>query len=46
MSGYRVIIVDDHPLFRDALKQTLTAALPGIAIEEAGTLDQVTAALT
>src|SRR5438477_11049835 len=41
MSGYRVIIVDDHPLFRDALKQTLTSAFPGIAIAEAGTLEAV-----
>jgi DNA-binding NarL/FixJ family response regulator len=45
MAGYRVIIVDDHPLFRDALKQTLSGAFPGIAIEEAGTLDAVTATL-
>ena len=45
MAGYRVIIVDDHPLFRDALKQTLSGAFAGIAIEEAGTLDAVTAAL-
>jgi len=46
MADYRVIIVDDHPLFRDALKQILTAASPGIAIDEAGTIDAVTAALT
>ena len=46
MADYRVIIVDDHPLFRDALKQILTAAFPGIAIDEAGTIDAVTAALT
>jgi len=45
MAGYRVIIVDDHPLFRDALKQTLCGAFPGIAIEEAGSLDAVTKAL-
>jgi DNA-binding NarL/FixJ family response regulator len=41
MSGYRVIIVDDHPLFRDALKQTLTSAFLGIVIAEAGTLEAV-----
>ena len=41
MPGYRVIIVDDHPLFRDALKQTLTSAFPGIVIAEAGTLEAV-----
>ena len=26
MPGYRVIIVDDHPLFRAALKQALSGA--------------------
>ena len=31
MSAYHVIIADDHPLFRDALKQTLATSLPGIA---------------
>jgi DNA-binding NarL/FixJ family response regulator len=38
MSDYHVIIADDHPLFRDALKQTLTASFPGIAITEAGSV--------
>ena len=46
MADYRVIIVDDHPLFRDALKQTLMAGFPRIAIVEAGSIDAVTAALT
>jgi len=42
MPGYRVIIVDDHPLFRAALKQALVGAFKGIKLDEAGTLDQVT----
>ncbi|TMJ36021.1 MAG: response regulator transcription factor [Alphaproteobacteria bacterium] len=45
MPGYRVIIVDDHPLFRAALKQALSGAFKGIKLDEAGTLDAVTARL-
>lgn len=41
MAGQRVIVVDDHPLFREAVKQALATAFPGIAIAEAGTLDAV-----
>lgn len=41
MAGQRVIIVDDHPLFRNALKLALTAAFPAMKIDEAGSLDQV-----
>ena len=37
-------LVWEDPTFRDALKQILTAAFPGIAIDEAGTIDAVTAA--
>lgn len=39
----RIIIVDDHPLFRAALKQTLSGG--DIAAEEAGGLDALLAAL-
>jgi DNA-binding NarL/FixJ family response regulator len=45
MAGQRVIVVDDHPLFREAVKQALSTAFPGIAIAEAGTLDAVSAIL-
>ncbi len=45
MAAYRVVIVDDHPLFRAALKQALSGAFKGIKLDEAGTLDQVTARL-
>jgi DNA-binding NarL/FixJ family response regulator len=40
----RIIIVDDHPLFRAALRQTLTGA-GDIVIEEAGDLNALLAAL-
>ncbi len=37
----RIIIADDHPLFRAALRQTLS----GIAVEEVGDLNRLSAAL-
>jgi DNA-binding NarL/FixJ family response regulator len=40
----RIIIVDDHPLFRTALRQTLGQA-QGTSVEEAGDLAALTAAL-
>ena len=45
MSAQRIIIVDDHPLFRGALAQALTASLKGAEIAEAGSLDELTARL-
>lgn len=39
MPSHRVIIVDDHPLFRDALRQALSDSLEGCEIAEAGSLD-------
>jgi DNA-binding NarL/FixJ family response regulator len=41
----RIIIVDDHPLFRAALRQTLSGGADDIAVEEAGDLAALTAAL-
>jgi DNA-binding NarL/FixJ family response regulator len=41
MTTGHFIIVDDHPLFRDALRQALTAAFDKTAIEEAGSLDEL-----
>jgi DNA-binding NarL/FixJ family response regulator len=41
MAASRFIIADDHPLFRDALRQTLQAAFTATTIEEAGSLDQL-----
>ena len=40
----RIVIVDDHPLFRAALRQTLSAG-PDVRVEEAGDLAALTAAL-
>ncbi len=45
MSSHRVIIVDDHPLFRDALRQALTESFDGWAVAEAGSLDGLAQAL-
>jgi len=39
------IVADDHPLFRDALRQTIENAFPGAMILEAGTLEEVSAAI-
>ena len=38
MNRRRIIIVDDHPLFRAALRQTLAGGDPAVAVEEAGDL--------
>lgn len=41
MPSHRVIIVDDHPLFRGALSQSINAALPKAEMLEAGSLDEL-----
>ncbi len=40
-----LLIADDHPLFRAALRQAATDAVPGAVVREADTLDAVLAAL-
>src|SRR6187402_2895252 len=45
MTTRRIIIVDDHPLFRAALRQTLAGGDPSISVEEAGDLSGLSAAL-
>lgn len=40
MAGYRITIVDDHPLFRGALNQALSASMDA-TFQEAGSLDQL-----
>lgn len=45
MSGYKILIADDHPLFRDALKHALTDTFDGVQIGEAGSLDDASAVL-
>jgi DNA-binding NarL/FixJ family response regulator len=37
------MIIDDHPLFRGALRQTLQSSLGDIRISEGGSLDELTA---
>ena len=41
----RIIIVDDHPLFRAALRQTLSGGSDGVTVEDAGDLNALTAVL-
>ncbi|MGE1091475.1 response regulator transcription factor [Pseudomonas sp. OV221] len=41
----RIIIADDHPLFREAMLRTVERLLPDAALEEAGDLDAVLALL-
>lgn len=37
---HRILIVDDHPLFRDALKHALQGGFEAVTIKEAGSLDE------
>ncbi|MFF7061430.1 LuxR C-terminal-related transcriptional regulator [Pseudomonas sp. NPDC008258] len=37
----RIIVADDHPLFREALSRTVQRVVPGARVEEAGCLDEV-----
>ncbi|MDP1696752.1 MAG: response regulator transcription factor [Xanthomonadaceae bacterium] len=41
-----LLIADDHPLFRAALRQALAGAIADVCITEAGNLDEALAALT
>jgi DNA-binding NarL/FixJ family response regulator len=45
MKDHHLIVVDDHPLFRDALKQILRGSISGLEISEAGSFDQLTDAI-
>lgn len=40
-----IVIADDHPLVRGALRQTVASALPGVTIREAGDLPSLSAEL-
>lgn len=40
-SDTHLVIADDHPLFRGALREAIGGFLPGAKISEAGTLDEV-----
>lgn len=41
----RIVIADDHPLFRGAMRQALSHALPGAEMSEVGSLEALTEAL-
>jgi len=45
MSNRRIVIVDDHPLFRAALRQTLSGGGSDYLVSEAGDLEGLSAAL-
>ena len=45
MTATRIVIVDDHPLFRKALNQALATSLTSAEIIEAGSLDELTTRL-
>jgi DNA-binding NarL/FixJ family response regulator len=44
-AGYRIVIADDHPLFRGALREAVHGILAEARIDEAGSFDDLTALL-
>ena len=40
-TNYRLVIADDHPLFRGALREAVAGMLERVDIAEAGTFDEV-----
>ncbi len=46
MTEHHIAIVDDHPLFRDALKQTLATNFADLRLSEAGSLEGLTQILS
>ena len=40
-----LVIADDHPLFRDALRQAVASVIAGVKIDEAGSFEDLTALL-
>ena len=41
----RIVIADDHPLFRGALRQAVAGVLPAAKIDQAGSFEELTALL-
>src|SRR3979411_775810 len=41
----RLVIADDHPLFRDALRQAVASVVASARIDEAGSFEDLTALL-
>ena len=40
-TSYRLVIADDHPLFRGALREAISGLVERTEIAEAGTIDEV-----
>src|SRR6266853_6079594 len=45
VASTRLVIADDHPLFRDALRQAVASVIPASKIDEAGSFEELTALL-
>src|SRR5437868_6024595 len=45
VASTRLVIADDHPLFRDALRQAVASVIPAAKIDEAGSFEELTALL-
>ena len=45
VASTRLVIADDHPLFRDALRQAVASVVTSARIDEAGSFDELTALL-
>ena len=45
MTATRLVIADDHPLFRDALRQAVGSVVASARIDEAGSFEELTALL-
>jgi DNA-binding NarL/FixJ family response regulator len=43
--GARIIVADDHPLFREALQQALAPTMPGVSFHEAESFESLQAAV-
>lgn len=44
-SIYRLVIADDHPLFRGALREAVAGIFPSAQVDEAGSFEELTALL-
>ena len=40
-----LVIADDHPLFRDALRQAVAGVVASVRIDEAGSFEELTSLL-